>query len=99
MEIQRFCKCLVWYILGRYPNDRRLSMSNLLVLPDLREMLVENDDVGLAQVVTELHPATIADFSEGLIGRGDVATLGPCAGGPAGRRSVVLSCRRNRSKW
>jgi magnesium transporter len=41
-------------------------MSNLLVLPDLREMLVENDDVGLAQVVTELHPATIADFSEGL---------------------------------
>ncbi|MGD9631972.1 MAG: magnesium transporter [Pirellulales bacterium] len=41
-------------------------MSNLLVLPDLREMLVEHDDVGLAQVVSELHPATIADFSEGL---------------------------------
>ena len=41
-------------------------MSNLLVLPDLREMLVENDDAGLTQVVTELHPATIADFSEGL---------------------------------
>ncbi|MEX2091067.1 MAG: magnesium transporter [Pirellulales bacterium] len=41
-------------------------MSNLLVLPDLREMIAENDDVGLAQVVTELHPATIADFSEGL---------------------------------
>jgi len=41
-------------------------MSNLLVLPDLREMLLEHDDAGLAQVVTELHPATIADFSEGL---------------------------------
>src|SRR3972149_5065842 len=41
-------------------------MSNLLVLPDLREMLLEHDDAGLAQVVTELPPATIADFSEGL---------------------------------
>lgn len=41
-------------------------MPNLLVLPDLREMLVEHDDAGLAQVVSELHPATIADFSEGL---------------------------------
>jgi len=41
-------------------------MSNLLVLPDLREMIAENDAAGLAQVVTELHPATIADFSEGL---------------------------------
>src|SRR3990172_5300570 len=41
-------------------------MPSLLVLPDLREMLVENDDAGLTQVVTELHPATIADFSEGL---------------------------------
>ncbi len=41
-------------------------MSNLLVLPDLREMLVEHDDAGLSQVVTELHPATIAEFSEGL---------------------------------
>ncbi len=41
-------------------------MSNLLVLPDLREMLLEHDDAGLAQVAGELHPATIADFSEGL---------------------------------
>jgi magnesium transporter len=41
-------------------------MPNLLVLPDLREMLVENDAAGITQVVTELHPATIADFSEGL---------------------------------
>ncbi len=41
-------------------------MSNLLVLPDLREMIAEEDHLGLAQVVAELHPATIADFSEGL---------------------------------
>lgn len=41
-------------------------MPNLLVLPDLREMLVDHDEVGLAQVVSELHPATIADFSDGL---------------------------------
>jgi len=41
-------------------------MPNLLVLPDLREMIAENDAAGLTQVATELHPATIADFSEGL---------------------------------
>jgi magnesium transporter len=41
-------------------------MPNLLVLPDLREMLIEHDDAGLAEVVCDLHPATIADFSEGL---------------------------------
>lgn len=41
-------------------------MPNLLILPDLREMIVEQDHVGLAQIVEELHPATIADFSEGL---------------------------------
>src|SRR3990172_1205675 len=41
-------------------------MPNLLVLPDLREMLMEQDDAGLTEVVNELHPATIADFSEGL---------------------------------
>jgi magnesium transporter len=41
-------------------------MPNLLVLPDLREMLVENDAACLKEIVTELHPATIADFAEGL---------------------------------
>lgn len=41
-------------------------MPNLLVLPDMREMLVENDEAALHEIVTELHPATIADFAEGL---------------------------------
>ncbi len=36
VENQRFCKPLAWYILGRYAIDWRLTMSNLLVLPDLR---------------------------------------------------------------
>ena len=41
-------------------------MPNLLVLPDLREMLAEKDEAGLREIVTDLHPATIADFSDGL---------------------------------
>src|SRR5262245_20596057 len=39
---------------------------NPLILPDLREMLAENDDPGLAQIATELHPAMLADITEGL---------------------------------
>ena len=41
-------------------------MLNPLLLPELREMLAENDAAGLHDVVTELHPVTIAEFSEGL---------------------------------
>jgi Mg/Co/Ni transporter MgtE len=41
-------------------------MFNPLLLPELREMLSTGDDTGLSDVMTELHPATIADFSEGL---------------------------------
>jgi magnesium transporter len=41
-------------------------MFNPLILPELREMLSTNDESGLADVVTELHPATIAEFSAGL---------------------------------
>jgi magnesium transporter len=41
-------------------------MSNPLILPDLREMIVEQDHAGLSQIVEELHPATVADFSDGL---------------------------------
>jgi len=41
-------------------------MINPLILPELREMLATGDDQGLSDVMTELHPATIADFSEGL---------------------------------
>ena len=63
-------------------------MSNLLVLPDLREMLVENDDAGLTQVVTELHPATIADFSEGLSVEETWQLLDHA---PVGRQADILS--------
>ena len=41
-------------------------MPNLLLLPELRELLTERDDKTLAEVLADLHPATIADFSEGL---------------------------------
>jgi len=41
-------------------------MYNPLLLPELREMLSTGDEKGLSAVMTELHPATIADFSAGL---------------------------------
>jgi magnesium transporter len=41
-------------------------MFNTLLLPELREMLSTGDDAELSAVMTELHSATIADFSEGL---------------------------------
>jgi magnesium transporter len=41
-------------------------MFNTLLLPEIREMLSVGDEQGLADVVNELHSATVADFSEGL---------------------------------
>jgi magnesium transporter len=41
-------------------------MSNPLLLPELRRMLAERQEGELREVLTELHPASIADFSEGL---------------------------------
>lgn len=41
-------------------------MSNPLFLPELRGMLEADDTDGLAEVLTELHPATVAEFSEAL---------------------------------
>ncbi len=41
-------------------------MVNPIILPELRLMLAENDDQGLRDVAMELHPATVADFTEGL---------------------------------
>jgi magnesium transporter len=41
-------------------------MLNLLVLPELRELLGENDAATLSEVMTDMHPASIAEFSEGL---------------------------------
>jgi magnesium transporter len=39
---------------------------NPLLLPEIREMLAENDDRGLREVMTELHGVSIAEFAEGL---------------------------------
>jgi magnesium transporter len=50
-------------------RGRRLEtniMFNPLILPELREMLATDDEAELSAVMTELHSATIADFSEGL---------------------------------
>jgi len=41
-------------------------MLNPLLLPELREMLSSGDEKSISEVLTELHPATVADFSEGL---------------------------------
>lgn len=41
-------------------------MINTLYLPELREMLAENDSVGLREFCTALHPARTAEFMEGL---------------------------------
>src|SRR5438105_2078914 len=39
---------------------------NPLILPDLREMLAEQDAAGLAQIANDLHPALLAEITEGL---------------------------------
>ena len=43
-----------------------LPSYNPIALPELREMLAEGDSDALRSVLEELHPATIAEFSEGL---------------------------------
>ena len=73
-------------------------MPNLLVLPDLREMLVEHDDAGLAQVVSRTAPGDDCRLQRRARRRGDVAALGPRAGRPAGRSLYVLSaCQAGRN--
>jgi magnesium transporter len=42
------------------------SLYNSLLLPDLRVMLDEHDDAGLAEFCKVLHPAVIAEVMEGL---------------------------------
>ncbi len=50
-------------------------MINTLYLPELREMLAENDAAGLAEFCTALHPARTAEFMEGLTGQEAWAVL------------------------
>lgn len=40
--------------------------ANPILIPELRVMLAEGDAAGLREVAVELHPATVAEFSEGL---------------------------------
>src|SRR5207247_11037673 len=48
-------------------DDEENTMTvNPLILPDLREMLAEKDDAGLAQIAGDLHPAMLAEITEGL---------------------------------
>ncbi len=41
-------------------------MINSLYLPELREMLAEQDEGGLREFCSALHPARTAEFMEGL---------------------------------
>ncbi|QDT55086.1 Magnesium transporter MgtE [Caulifigura coniformis] len=55
-------------------------MMNPLLLPEIRMMLAEGDAEGMAALVNDLHPASVAEFTEGLsdeeiwalLGHGDV---------------------------
>ena len=50
-------------------------MTNTLYLPEIREMLAENDAAALAGFCTELHPARTAEFMEGLTAKETWAVL------------------------
>jgi magnesium transporter len=43
-----------------------MPAANPILIPELRVMLAEGDAAGLREVAAELHPATVAEFSEGL---------------------------------
>lgn len=43
-----------------------MTTANPILIPELRAMLAEGDVAGLREVAEELHPATVAEFSEGL---------------------------------
>ena len=41
-------------------------MVNVLLLPELRELLADGDEATLSSVLIDMHAASIAEFSEGL---------------------------------
>jgi magnesium transporter len=43
-----------------------MPAANPILIPELRVMLAEGDTAGLREVAEELHPVTVAEFSEGL---------------------------------
>jgi len=48
------------------PSGTAMVTANPLLIPELRLMLAEDDASGLREVAAELHPASVAEFSEGL---------------------------------
>ena len=50
----------------RPPQPSTMAAANPILIPELRVMLAEGDSSGLREVAEELHPATVADFTEGL---------------------------------
>jgi len=50
-------------------------MTNTLYLPEIREMLAEDNEAALSEFCTALHPARTAEFMEGLTGREAWAVL------------------------
>jgi magnesium transporter len=43
-----------------------MSTANPILIPELRVMFAEGDTTGLREVAEELHPVTVAEFTEGL---------------------------------
>jgi len=43
-----------------------MPTANPILIPELRVMFAEGDTTGLREVAEELHPATVAEFTEGL---------------------------------
>jgi magnesium transporter len=43
-----------------------MTTANPILIPELRVMFAEGDTTGLREVAEELHPATVAEFTEGL---------------------------------
>ena len=48
------------------PRPAAMPTANPILIPELRVMLAEGDTAGLREVAEELHPATVAEFTEGL---------------------------------
>src|SRR5947209_2047454 len=61
-------KGLVWSTSATsFGGKKRNSMTiNPLILPDIREMIAERDAAGIAEITRDLHPAMLADITEGL---------------------------------
>ena len=60
-------------------------MTNTLYLPELREMLAENNVAELQEFCVALHPARTAEFMEGLTAGRSLERAGACRTADAGQ--------------